>query len=223
MSAPNPQAQPRYYTICAFSRVFHYWNLRISSRARIGSRSRGRFNSARKSGAHLLAAEIRERKRHGHHIAGYKSFHASSSSAEVQSGPQVLEPRAKWNSLITEDWRSFKNFKKSQTSRRISSGALSISERTVCKLIYVFLMHPGMVFQLILNLQLFPADERLCGVHYLRALAHYTGMPTSSLASLGISRCRVGPSAGCSSGEPRPWNTVERRSRKNPGYPSPHA
>lgn len=90
MSAPNPQAQPRYYTICAFSRVFHYWNLRISSRARIGSRSRGRFNSARKSGAHLLAAEIRERKRHGDDIAGYKSFHASSSSAEVQSGPQVL-------------------------------------------------------------------------------------------------------------------------------------
>ncbi len=65
---------------------------------------------------------------------------------------------------VPADCRLFKNFKKSQTSRRISSGALSISESKVCELIDVFLMHPDMVFQLNLNLQIFPADQRLCRV-----------------------------------------------------------
>jgi hypothetical protein len=31
-----------------------------------------------------------KRERHGHRIARYKSFHASSSSAEFQSGPHAV-------------------------------------------------------------------------------------------------------------------------------------
>ena len=42
-------------------------------------------HSQNKSGTNLLATEIRKWERHSHRIACYKSFHASSSSAEVQS------------------------------------------------------------------------------------------------------------------------------------------
>ena len=88
---------------------------------------------------------------------------------------------------VPADCWLFKNFKKSQTSRRISSGALSISESKVCELIGFFLMHPGMIFQLNLNLHLFPADQRLCSVRSLKVLSRHSGTPTSPLASLGMS------------------------------------
>ena len=87
-------------------------------------------HSQDQSGANLLATEIRKRERHGHRIARYKSFHASSSSAEVQSGPHAVWAKGSTESSLSgpADCRLFKNFKKFQTSRRISSGALSISE-----------------------------------------------------------------------------------------------
>ena len=47
-------------------------------------------HSQDQSGANLLATEIRKRERHGHRIACYKSFHASPSSAEFQSGPHAV-------------------------------------------------------------------------------------------------------------------------------------
>ena len=76
-----------------------------------------------------MAGQIRERKWDDHHIACYKSFHASSSSREDQSSAQAVWANGKKDSPLGDDaaFRLFKKAKKSRTSRRVSSGTLSSS------------------------------------------------------------------------------------------------
>jgi hypothetical protein len=73
-----------------------------------------------------LAGQIRERKWDDHHIACYKSFHASSSAGEDQSSAQTVWAKGNKDSPLGDDaaFRLFKKAKKSRTSRRVSSGTL---------------------------------------------------------------------------------------------------
>jgi hypothetical protein len=87
-----------------------------------------------------LAGQIRERKWDDHHIACYKSFHASSSAGEDQSSAQTVWAKGNKDSPLGDDaaFRLFKKAKKSRTSRRVSSGtlyssAISIADDTQVK------------------------------------------------------------------------------------------
>jgi len=56
-----------------------------------------------KCGADFLAGQIREREWHDHHIACYKSFHASSSSGEDQFSAQAVWAKGNKDSPLGDD------------------------------------------------------------------------------------------------------------------------